>query len=407
MGRTYNRLYHCGNDTGNLQHPQKQHKGNDRKPRTLTILGQISQVEPKVGSVGDRSVGPDRGRCCNWVMGFGSAERHDTVGPAERSTTFLDRRSDPRQWARTLGTRNMNKILGGVQYSVAPIQINTPLFQQNVDVQPYALTHGLQNHPLLRLENLVELAKRLPPLQREYVFAKQEFGTHEAGEHYEHAGSFADLSTEEMILNIEAQNRVIVLRNVETDSVYGHLVHEILDQMQSQIEAVTGPISGRESFIFISPPHAYTPFHYDPEQNFFLQILGRKDFAVYDVADRDVMPEVALENFLANSTRTPCSPEYFNRYRIFELTPGNGVYVPTTAPHWVRTLDEVSISISINFRTPSSIRRDRVCRFNRLLRKTGLQPQPVSPRADTPRDRIKAGLFEIPSKLRRLITLGK
>jgi hypothetical protein len=299
----------------------------------------------------------------------------------------------------------MNKLLTCPELSrtSSPIDINSDLFRQNVDRQAYQIAHSLQSHPLLKLESLVELSKRLPPEQREYVFAKQEFGTHETGEHFEHATPFDQLSTEDMIQNIEAQNRVIVLRNVEQDRLYGHFVNQILDGLQDQIEAITGPISHRESFIFISPPKAYTPFHYDPEQNLFLQVLGRKEFAVYDVNDRNVMPQVALENYLANSQRTPCAPEYFDRYELFQLEPGKGVYVPTTAPHWVRTLDEISISISINFRTPSSIRRDRVCRFNRILRKAGLKPAPLSIRADSPRDRLKAGLFEIPSKLRKLV----
>jgi hypothetical protein len=297
----------------------------------------------------------------------------------------------------------MIQLLTPSLQSIPAIQLNSDLFRQNVDRSPYRITHTLQDHPLLRLENLVALAKRLPPVQREYVFAKQEFGTHEKGGHYEHATPFDQLSTEEMILNIEAQNRVIVLRNVETDAAYGQLVNQVLDSLQSQIEAITGPIAGRESFIFISPPRAYTPFHIDPEQNLFLQIRGRKDFAVYDVADRDVLPETALENFLAVNERSPCPPQYFDRAEVFELSAGNGIYVPTTAPHWVRTLDEISISISINFRTPSSIRRDRVCRFNRKLRKFGVNPQPISPRADTLRERTKAALLAIPSRLKRAL----
>jgi hypothetical protein len=300
----------------------------------------------------------------------------------------------------------MNKLLTYPKPSPtsAPIDINPDLFLQNIDRQAYPITHRLQDHPLLKLESLVELSKRLPQEQREYVFAKQEFGTHEASERFEHATPFDQLSTEDMICNIEAQNRVIVLRNVERDQMYGHFVNQILDTLQDQIEAVSGPMSNRESFIFISPPRAYTPFHYDPEQNLFLQVLGKKEFAVYDVNDRDVMSEVALENFLASNLRTPCAPTFFNRYRLFQLDPGQGVYVPTTAPHWVRTLDEISISISINFRTPSSIRRDRVCRFNRLLRKTGLKPAPLSPQADSPRDRLKAGMYEIPSRLKKLVS---
>lgn len=118
----------------------------------------------------------------------------------------------------------MNKVLPSTQYSSAPIDIKPSLFRENVDLRPYRLMHRLQDHPLLSLDSLVELAKRLPLDQREYVFAKQEFGTHETGDHYTHANSFDDLSTEEMILNIEAQNRVIVLRNVDSDGEYGKFV---------------------------------------------------------------------------------------------------------------------------------------------------------------------------------------
>jgi hypothetical protein len=283
------------------------------------------------------------------------------------------------------------------------VDIAVDQFRQHVDLHPYPITHALTHHPLLQLESLVDLAGRLPERQREYVFAKQEFGTHENLARYQHAGDFPDLSTDQMILDIEQQNRVIVLRNVESDPTYGQFVHTILDQLQDQIRSVTGQMSGRESFIFISPPRAYTPFHYDPEQNFFLQIRGRKEFAVYDVADRDVMPETALENFYAESRSTACEPQFFDRYQLFSLQPGGGVYVPTTAPHWVRTLDEVSISISINFRTPSSIRRERVCRLNRLLRRLGLPPQPVSPRADAWRDLCKAEWVGIPARLKRCL----
>jgi len=283
------------------------------------------------------------------------------------------------------------------------IDIAVERFRENVDLRPYPITHVLQAHPLLRLESLVDLAGRLPVHQREYVFAKQEFGTHENLARYQHAGDHPDLSTEDMILNIEQQNRVIVLRNVESDPLYGQLVNAILDDLKDQIQAVTGSLGGRESFIFISPPRAYTPFHYDPEQNFFLQIRGKKEFAVYDVTDRDVMSETALENFYAESRSSACAPEYFDRYHLFSLEPGCGVYVPTTAPHWVRTLDEVSVSISINFRTPSSVRRERVCRVNRLLRQLGLSPQSVSPRASTWRDLSKSALWGIPARVKRMI----
>ena len=284
------------------------------------------------------------------------------------------------------------------------VRIDPTAFENHVDAQPFAIQHQLQQHPLFQLENLIELSKRLPRKQREYVFSKQEFGTHEDLEHYKHAADNDELSTDELIQAIEHQNIVIVLRNVESDSVYGQFVNECLDSLGEFVEPVTGKISGRESFIFISPPQAYTPYHYDPEQNFFMQILGKKQMAIYDVNDRDVLPEEALEGFYNKGQRiTNCSESLFEQYQLFEMNPGDGVYVPVTAPHWVRTLDEISISVSINFRTPSSIRRDRVYRMNRILRKAGLRSRPVSQQANTWSELTKSALLGAPATMKNLV----
>ena len=97
-----------------------------------------------------------------------------------------------------------------------------------------------------------------------------------------------------------------------------------------------------------------------------------------------------------------CGKEHFDRYQLFNMGPGDGVYVPVTAPHWVRTLDEVSISISINYRTPSSIRRARVYRFNRTMRKLGLRPAAVSPQAANI-GTAKSTMLGLPAQVRKLL----
>lgn len=286
------------------------------------------------------------------------------------------------------------------------VSIDPESFAKNVDLQPFAISHELQNHPLFQLESLIELAKRLPPEQREYVFGKKKFGSHDDLEEYKHAADNDELSTDELINAIEHQNIVIVLRNVESDSIYGRFVNECLDSLSQFVEPATGPISGRESFIFVSPPNAYTPYHWDPEQNFFMQVRGRKQMAIYDVSDRSILPESALEKYYSDGQLiTKCEDELFDNYELYDMNPGDGVYVPVTAPHWVKTLDEVSISVSVNFRTPSSIRRARVFRMNRMMRRMGIRPRPVSPRADFWNEQVKSSVLEIPAKIKR--TLGK
>lgn len=283
------------------------------------------------------------------------------------------------------------------------VDISNARFAECVDKDPFPLKHQLQFHPLFQIENLVDLAKRLPPEQREYVFAKQEYGSHDDLEEYLHAAENDEFSTAELIDAIEQQNIVIVLRNVESDPLYGRFVNDCLDHLSEQVEPVTGKISGRESFLFVSPPDAYTPYHWDPEQNFFMQVRGRKQMAIYDVNDREILPDSALEKFYNEGQLiTNCRADLFENYTLFDMSPGDGVYVPVTAPHWVKTLDEISVSISINFRTPSSIRRDRVYRFNRKMRGLGLNPAPVSPQANRLVERFKSALFAIPSGFKRI-----
>ena len=292
------------------------------------------------------------------------------------------------------------------EFSDDMVYIDPDQFANKVDVTPFSIQHQLQSHPLFQLESLVELSKRLPKEQREYVFAKQEFGTHDNLEQYKHAADNDELSTEDLINAIETQNVVIVLRNVESDHLYGEFVNHCLDSLAGTVEPVTGPISGRESFIFVSPPNAYTPYHWDPEQNFFMQVRGKKQMAIYDVADRDLLPEEALERYYTQGqVITKCPEELFENYELFEMNPGDGVYVPVTAPHWVKTLDEVSVSVSINFRSPSSIRRARVFRMNRMMRKMGLRPRSVSPRADFWSEQLKSSVLEIPANIKK--RLGK
>jgi len=289
-------------------------------------------------------------------------------------------------------------------YRDGMVNISEEKFSANVDKTPFAIEHQLQKHPLFQLESLVELSKRLPSEQREYVFGKQEFGSHDDLNQYKHAADNDELSTDELIQAIEHQNIVIVLRNVEQDPIYGQFVNECLDSLGRFVEPITGPMSGRESFIFISPPRAYTPYHYDPEQNFFMQIRGQKQMAIYDVQDRNILPEFALEKYYNEGQAiTKCDESLFDKHELFEMGPGDGVYVPVTAPHWVRTMDDISISVSINFRTPSSIRRDRVYRMNRMMRKFGMRPSPVSAQANRLGEQSKSAILGVPARLRKLI----
>ncbi len=59
----------------------------------------------------------------------------------------------------------------------------------------------------------------------------------------------------------------------------------------------------------------------------------------------------------------------------FPLGPGDGVFVPVMAPHFVRNGPEPSISLSITWRSEWSYEEADARAFNAVLRKAGLRPQ--------------------------------
>ena len=136
--------------------------------------------------------------------------------------------------------------------------------------------------------------------------------------------------------------------------------------------------------MFISAPPSVTPFHIDRENNFWLQIRGRKTINVWEPSDRQTVSARDVEEFIVNRTLAGVQlrEEALNRSHEFDTGPGDGVYFPSTSPHttrcdasWVRPGDGVSISIGIVFYTSVTRRYANVHAMNRVLRRLGMEPQ--------------------------------
>jgi oxalate decarboxylase/phosphoglucose isomerase-like protein (cupin superfamily) len=132
-----------------------------------------------------------------------------------------------------------------------------------------------------------------------------------------------------------------------------------------------------EAFIFISSPGAVTPFHFDPEHNILLQLRGNKTMTVFPADDEAVVSGASHEAFHAGGHRNlPWQDELAAKGRAFALSPGEAIYVPVKAPHWVKNGPEVSISFSITWRSEWSYQEADARALNRLLRRTGIDPAP-------------------------------
>lgn len=244
-------------------------------------------------------------------------------------------------------------------------------FEQLYPEQTGLLTHALLGHPLFELDALVALAKRIRPIDAEYNRGDLPVGIDPE------ATPSNGLSAEETIRSIEECGSWMVLKFIEQDPVYRELLHSALAELEPAVRPVTGEMLKREGFIFISSPHAVTPFHFDPEHNILLQARGRKTMTVFPAADESIVSGASHEAFHSGGHRNlPWREGIAASGQSFELTPGKAIYVPVKAPHWVKNGPEVSISFSITWRSEWSYQEADARSFNGLVRKLGIDPAP-------------------------------
>jgi hypothetical protein len=256
------------------------------------------------------------------------------------------------------------------------LAIDPSTFASDFDRRPFYLRHDLQAHPLLELSAMAALSERLHPALVEW----------NAG----HTGAYgipeqikpSTHSCTEAILAVGLRPAWVLLRQIEHDSKYKALVDELLDEIAPLSEKIRPGMFQREAFLFISSAQMVTPFHFDPEHNFLLQVRGRKTVHMWDARNRGVLTESALDDYYAglrSNRDQPYRDEFLASARVLPLGAGQGLHFPLHAPHWVRTESDVSVSLSITFRSRASRLSEAVHTANGHVRRLGIEP-PV-PRA--------------------------
>ena len=230
--------------------------------------------------------------------------------------------------------------------------------------QPARLAHTLAGHELFTLEALVALAGRLEPRQVEYNAGNLPVGIDPA----DVPGN--GLSVVDTIRSIEECGSWMVLKFVESDPACRSILEQALAEIAGVARPRTGAMLQAEAFIFISSPDAVTPFHFDPEHNILLQLRGTKTMTVFPAADERIVPGEHHETFhLGGHRNLPWRDDFAAFGRAVPLAPGDAIYVPVKAPHWVKNGPEVSISLSITWRSEWSYREEYARRMNALLRR--------------------------------------
>ena len=260
----------------------------------------------------------------------------------------------------------------------ARLSVDADTFVGNFDKRPFYVRHELADHPLLQLPAIAALSQRLPENLREWNTEK--------------AGALAftrpdtlkthHLSCHDTILRVAEEPVRVLLLQIEHDPLYKRLVDELLESIEPLSERMRPGMWQRQGFLFISSRSALTPFHFDPEYNFLLQISGRKTIFMWDPANRYVLPAAAIDDYYAGFGR---DPRYSNREHAYRdefmasawrlpMEAGQGVHFPLHAPHAVMTESDVSISLSITFRTRRSKFHAMVHGANAHVRRHGIEP---------------------------------
>jgi hypothetical protein len=228
------------------------------------------------------------------------------------------------------------------------------------------LRHSMSDHPLMQLSALQRLGEKFEALGNGLVkFVRT--GATSADPLEVHTQSDRGLSVSEAFARIEEPGSWVSLYNVQADPDYRAMIREVVDSTSSWAEPRDPGRFEYDGFIFVSSAPSATPFHFDRENNFFLQIHGRKRLSVWDPADRQVVPEAEIEQKIggrADVSTVRFDNSFFQRASVNEeLLPGEGVYMPSTSGHTTNTEalpvgadDTYSISIGVVFYTRATRR---------------------------------------------------
>ncbi|GAA0717925.1 cupin-like domain-containing protein [Dokdonella soli] len=240
-----------------------------------------------------------------------------------------------------------------------------------------AVQHRLMEHPLLQPDQLIELGKRLEIDGRVRTHSNEAV----AGTPFNTAPRLHPnrKSAAETLQQIRDAKAWMSLLNVQSDPTYRTLVDEVLDELKVGVDRSDPGMCYRGGWIFVTSPNTVTPFHFDKEHNFILQIRGRKTLYVWDHRDTVAASEQARDRFHARHERDLLvwRDELRERAHVFHLEPGQGAYMPSTSPHMVENGSEPSITVSFTYYTDATRRDSLLHKAHDRMRSLGITPPPV------------------------------
>ena len=296
-----------------------------------------------------------------------------------------------------------SEVLGGREPAAGRyLEIDPETFRTHFNREPFIFRHHASSHPLFEQPRLVKLAQTLAA-----NFVEFNSGVIPVSLPDWENTPYTGLDAVETIRRVDERCSWMVLKRAEHDPDYRQLLDHLLDEIEPLSERIDPGMCEREAAVFVSSPGSTTPYHIDHEINFLLQIRGTKTISVFSADNRDVLSERELEEYFASPQihrNLPFAEAFQEHAYVFELRQGEGVHIPSTAPHWVKNGDATSVSFSASFKTPTSLRRGRIYCMNATLRKWGMKPSAYN--ESIWRDSVKHNALRALRRARRWLDNG-
>jgi len=192
------------------------------------------------------------------------------------------------------------------------------------------------------------------------------------------------LTAAEVARTIGHNDQRLTVYFLERVQPYRTFMQQILREIADLVGPREGGVSGTSLSFFLASPGTVVQSHFDRHHNLLLQLDGTKEITVGNFED-PIDDQRAIER--ARRLDHNNLSELPTRTRTFVLGPGDGLYIPPYAFHWVHGGSDVSVALSYAFSTPATLRTPAVYWCNANLRRIGLRPRP--PGSSERRDRAK------------------
>ena len=253
------------------------------------------------------------------------------------------------------------------------LQFQDSAFSTHFPDRHFRVAHGLVADERFDLETIYRVARSFP---RAFVDCRASTLGPESGLASEAA---AKQDFERAIECLETSQSWLQIRHAQNAPEYRGIAvrafRDVVRQAGSSVKGLQQPVA----YVLFSSPGSVTPFHIDDELNFLLQVSGTKTVHTWPNAEPGPITREDLERYYRSGySDVAYCDELMESCTSFELSPGQGLFIPVHTPHWVENGPEVCVSFSLTFLSNRLQKEANVHWLNARLRQKGLSPAPFT-----------------------------